>query len=269
MMNLDDFKNCVVVMAHPDDEILWASSLLNGARKIVLCYGDSPASVAVSEGRRALLADFPLPSVVSLGITEPNAFQTADWQRAEENEHGILCGRNTKAYAQSFEAVMAALEGHLQEGDIVVTHNPWGEYGHEEHVQVFRAVSRLKRQKGFRLFVTGYVSDRVLHFMERNMPRLGPTSALLPTDKDLGARLKRLYQAHRSWTWEASYEWPDSECFYEVTNPEAPLRANQRTMVSQPVNVIWLDGQLPAWHRAVRGVKRRLLNLAHRLLRKP
>lgn len=266
-MNLDDFKNCVVVVAHPDDEILWASSLLSSARKIILCYSDIPASTKLSEGRRTLLDNFPLKSVVSLNITESGTYLTANWRKPVENEYGILCGRNRGVYARNFHLLTDALQEHLEDDDVVVTHNPWGEYGHEEHVQVFRAVSKLKQQRDFRLFVTGYVSDRVLHCMEKNTPRLGPASAMLPTDKGLCRTLKQHYQTHHCWTWEDAYLWPDFECFYEVTNPDAPLRASEKTMSSLPVNVIWLDGQLPVWHRALRELKRRLLAIAYNTFR--
>jgi LmbE family N-acetylglucosaminyl deacetylase len=265
MLNLDDFEGCVVVMAHPDDEILWASALLSRARKIVLCYGESPGYPAVGEGRRALLREFPLETVVSLEIPESDVHLAADWRRPVETDYGIACGCNGEAYARNFHLLKEALAAHLAEGDLVITHNPWGEYGHEEHVQVYRAVAAVKRERDFRLFVSGYVSDRVLPFMARNMPRLGGTFAMLPTDKALAERLKRLYQVHDIWTWEDAYAWPDRECFYEVTQPDAPLRADQRTMVSLPVNVLWLDGQLPALRRMLRGVKRRLRTLAYRL----
>ncbi|MBN9052258.1 MAG: hypothetical protein J0H80_00430 [Rhizobiales bacterium] len=91
-MNFDDFKDCIVVVAHPDDEILWASSLLACAKKIIMCYGDSPESAQVSAGRRALLRQFPLKSVVSLDITEARVYQMADWRRPVETAHGIRCG---------------------------------------------------------------------------------------------------------------------------------------------------------------------------------
>lgn len=268
MLTLDDFRRCVVVMAHPDDEILWASSLLAAAKKIILCYGDSPPEPAIGEGRRALLRDFPLKTVVGLNIAESDVHLAVDWRHPVETAYGIQCGRNGDAYARNFHLLREALEDHLEEGDIVVTHNPWGEYGHEEHVQVYRAVADVKRQRNFRLFVTGYVSDRVLHFMEKNMPRLGPAVAMLPTDKDLCQTLKLQYQAHKIWTWEDAYAWPDHECFYEVRHPDAPLRTDERTMVSLPLNILWLDGQLPAWRLKLRGLKRRLRALAYRFSRR-
>lgn len=268
MMTLDEFRNCVIVVAHPDDEILWASSLLAVARKIILCYGESPGYPAVGAGRRALLKEFPLETVVSLDVAESDVHLSANWAHPVETAYGIEVSRNGDAYAKRFHLLREALEAHLEEGDIVVTHNPWGEYGHEEHVQVHRAVADVRQRRNFRLFVTGYVSDRVLRFMEKCTPRLGPAFAMLPTDKALGDALKRQYQANGIWTWEDAYQWPDRECFYEVHDPAAPLRSDERTMVSLPVNVLWLDGQRPIWRRALRGLKQRLRAFAYRLSRR-
>ena len=159
MMTLDDFRNCVVVVAHPDDEILWASSLLAVARKIILCYGESPGYPAVGAGRRALLKEFPLETVVSLDIAESDVHLSANWAHPVETAYGIEVSRNGDAYAKRFHLLREALEAHLEEGDIVVTHNPWGEYGHEEHVQVHRAVADVRQRLNFRLFVTGYVGE--------------------------------------------------------------------------------------------------------------
>lgn len=259
MTNLDDFKAAVIVMAHPDDEILWASSILASAKKIVLCYNQAPNSPEISAGRRTLFDDFPLKTAVTLDITESSSYQTTNWRRPVETPYGLRCGRNAAAYERNFHLLTQALEQHIEEGDVVVTHNPWGEYGHEEHVQVFRAVAHVRKRRPFRLFVTNYASDRALYFMEKNTHRLGAPSVPLPTDKALAERLKRHYQAHNCWTWEDDYEWPSHECFYEVKDPDAPLRRNERTMASGPINVVWLDAHSLVWRRDLRAWKRRLI----------
>jgi hypothetical protein len=258
MLQSSDFHHCVIIMAHPDDEILWASSILAAAKKVVLCFGDT-ADAAVSRGRAALLKEFPLASVISLNLEESRSFLTTDWHHPVETAHGIQCGRDREGYARNYARLSAALDEHVLAGDVVVTHNPWGEYGHEEHVQVYRAVSALKRTRDFRLVVTGYASDRVLSFMQMNMPRLGP-SITLPTDKVLALSLMRHYQKHGSWTWDDGYQWPDQELFYEIQSVDAPLRPIGGTMASFPVNMLSIDGHLPLWHRLLRRVKRRSLN---------
>lgn len=252
------FDSCVIVMAHPDDEVLWASSILRRAKKIIICYNKTLRSEVISAGRVDIFKNFPVENIISLDITESDTYLSTNWCEPVETDHGIYCGRNREDYARNFHLIAAALRDHLDEGDTVVTHNPWGEYGHEEHVQVFRAVSSLKRQKSFRIFVTGYVSDRVVNFMEKNIDRLRSKPVLMPVDKNLCEDIKRHYQENGCWTWEDEYRWPDYECFYEITNPESPLKRNDKTMSSLPVNVIWIDGRLSTVRRTIRNIKMRV-----------
>ena len=34
-------ENFTIVLAHPDDEVIFASSLLKSAKKIIICFGES------------------------------------------------------------------------------------------------------------------------------------------------------------------------------------------------------------------------------------
>ena len=76
----------LAVMAHPDDEVLWASSILASAKKIIICYNEAPNSGDISQGRRTVFQDFPLKTVVDLAITESNTYQTTNWRKPEETE---------------------------------------------------------------------------------------------------------------------------------------------------------------------------------------
>ena len=98
----------------------------------------------------------------------------------------------------------------------MITHAPWGEYGHEDHVQLFRAVDALRAELGFALWVPAYVSDRSAALMRRNLGRLGAPTAPMPTDRALGERLKALYRETGAWTWVDDHAWPDTEVFYPV-----------------------------------------------------
>ena len=46
----------VMVMAHPDDEILWASSILQNAEKIIICFNDLPSNGKLSLSRSILFS---------------------------------------------------------------------------------------------------------------------------------------------------------------------------------------------------------------------
>lgn len=242
---------CGLVFAHPDDEVLWASSVLAGAGKVILCYGDYPGKPLFSEQRRRAVARLPLPGLEALQIEEAAVAGTAAWPFPEEVDEGLAPRRLPfgldaplrQAYARNFARLCAELEVRLAGLAEVVTHNPWGEYGHEEHVQVFRAVRAVQTRLGFRLWVSGYVGDRAMGLMQRNLDLLGPPTRPRPTDPELGDQLRRIYMEDGCWTWPADYVWPEVEWFYPVlsiaeraaqvdiplargTHPVRPVRIN-------------------------------------------
>lgn len=216
---------CVIVLAHPDDEALWTSSLLQTAGKIILCFNDIVEKPAFSARRRQAVAALPLADrLEALGVAEASAFNLAAWPEPQELAHGLrlrplpfgIEGPIARAYLRNFAALQSRLRGHLAPGMDVVTHNPWGEYGHEEHVQVFRAVESLRREIGFRLWVTCHAGAKAGPLMRRHLHRLGPASPPLPTDTAMAARLRDIYAAHRCWTWHTDHAWPAQEWFFPV-----------------------------------------------------
>ena len=47
-----------------------------------------------------------------------------------------------KKYINNFDILVKKLTFELKDFKNVFTHNPWGEYGHEEHIQVFKAIEK-------------------------------------------------------------------------------------------------------------------------------
>ena len=63
-------KKYAVVVAHPDDEILWASSILENAEKIIICFNDLSSNEKLSSSRSRLQLEYPLKNVHFLNIDE-------------------------------------------------------------------------------------------------------------------------------------------------------------------------------------------------------
>jgi LmbE family N-acetylglucosaminyl deacetylase len=223
-------EGAVLVMAHPDDEALWASALLSRTARIVLVFEDIDSFPSWAEGRRRSLAELPLPDVTSLRFREAEVLNGAAWPIPAETPYGLavrprpgtLRGFSARRYQEAFPKLVAALRPLLAGAPAVVTHNPWGEYGHEDHVQVFRAVESLRRELGFPLWVTSYVSDKSYPFMLRHLARLDCSAPELPTDPKLGARLRDIYVRHGCWTWFDDYVWPPAERFLRWLEPDQP-----------------------------------------------
>lgn len=213
----DSLRKAIVVAAHPDDEILWFSSIIDSIDGIILCYLDVDSNPLWSEGRRNALRSYPLPNTTCLAITESEViYDGADWTSSGITEYGLKITKNTNRasrYKNNYATLRSLLEDRLKGYENVYTHNPWGEYGHEEHVQVYRAVKSLQKALSFRLWYPNYFSNKSAFLMNRYLARSPFTSYHRKTDIFLAARIKALYQDNHCWTWYNDYIWPDRECF--------------------------------------------------------
>lgn len=236
-----ELDGATVVMAHPDDEILWASAALGRSRRAILCYGDIPGQEALSQGRAQAMRTYPLEGVTHLAIPESGGFASAGWPLPEETPAGLRCRRNPQRYEANAERLQRELRERLEPGEVVVTHNPWGEYGHEEHVQVHRAVMALAEALRLRVWVSGYCSNHTFLLMQRHLGRLGPPTPALATDEVRTEQLKAHYRHHGCWTWAPEYAWPAHEVYFPVRGGERTKPANGASL---PMNVIWRDSPL-------------------------
>jgi len=231
-------QDAVVVVAHPDDEILWFSSILGHCKSVLVCFGPSATSTqSWDSGRAAVMKTYPLSKVRFLKLRESGAFEAADWRKPVEVDSGLqLRSGHSSLYEQNAEELRRLLEVELNQDSVVVTHNPWGEYGHEEHVQVFRTLMRLKEKLGFDLFVNSYISDRSVELMWRYENRLDGIPVTRETDRELAHKLKNLYLENDCWTWMSDYRWPRYECFYRVIDNAQGVEPGTRA--SFPLNYI-------------------------------
>jgi LmbE family N-acetylglucosaminyl deacetylase len=269
-MSQPDFpERTTLVMAHPDDEALWATSVLSRMERIVFCFEVMASRPDWSEGRRRSLAEYPLPRVTQLGLQESEVFSGAAWPEPEETDYGLKVRRrpgarpgfSEKRYRENHRLLVEELRPILTGYEAVITHNPWGEYGHEEHVQVFRAVANLQAEMGFALWVPGYVSNKSYPLMLRHLSRLDGRVSCQPTDPELGARLKALYTENECWTWFDDYVWPVQECFHRWIGPgEQPAPPRSGSFVK--MNMLWIKWE-PLRRKSLLS---RLLRRAGRLL---
>jgi LmbE family N-acetylglucosaminyl deacetylase len=231
-------QNAVIVVAHPDDEIIWFSSILNQCKSVLVCFGPSATSKeSWDSGRAVLMETYPLTKVRFLKLRQSDAFEAANWSKPKEADSGLQLRRRTSSlYERNAEKLLRILEVELAHESLVFTHNPWGEYGHEEHVQVFRILTELKEKLGFDLFVNSYVSNKSVKLMSRYVQSLEGNPLVRETNKTLAHRLKNLYLENNCWTWMADYEWPEYESFYRVIQPTE--RIELTTSASFPLNYI-------------------------------
>lgn len=203
-----------LVVAHPDDEVLFFSSILSRVERVIVCLPEDEQRTEQTRARRRVAAAYPRGGVDLLALETPGAtpFQVLD----TETEFGVEIrdARARARYERASLLVRAELSERLSGSRVVFTHNPWGEYGHADHVLVHRAVSSVAAQHGFEIWCPNYVSARSLRPAILRIARrdFGPPVELR-TDIELANRVKQLYVQESCWTVAAGFDWPRAEWF--------------------------------------------------------
>lgn len=219
-----------VVVAHPDDEALWVSSALRGASRVVFCFGAPHGRPEKARARRNAVAALALPGLANLAIPESGAGFSFDWSRPEWSDVGLVITdpRASARYRENFESLVAALKPLLSDVDAVYTHNPWGEYGHSEHVQVYRALSSLQLELGFTIWFSNYVGERSWPMARALIDTpLWFSRRRMPSHSALARRLQWTYLRHGAWTWNWTHRWPPEQLLY-AQSPQKEM--NDRTL---------------------------------------
>ncbi len=207
----------VIVVAHPDDEALWLSAVLAQADRVVFCYGDQfgGAGEKKSAARRRAVAALPLPGIINLALPESGTRKLVDWARTTFSPAGITIAdaAGQARYEANFTALLARLRPALAGCTAVFTHNPWGEYGHPEHVQVYRAVAALQAELGYTIWFSNYAGPLTWRLARDSETRFAGRQIVQP-DKRLAHSLCRVYTRAGAWTWPLAHRWPRTEILY-------------------------------------------------------
>ena len=156
-------EGSVLVVAHPDDEILWFGSVAPEVDQIVICFLHDPGHPELTDARTRVLADHPWSDRIHcLGLTETGAFDHARWPAPKTTRFGLKIVGSRKiarTYRQCARELHEALRPIVSKATHVFTHNPWGEYGHEEHVMVHRVATLLAQKAGTPVWYSNYASN--------------------------------------------------------------------------------------------------------------
>jgi hypothetical protein len=262
-----------LVVAHPDDEILWFSSVFTAVKQIFVCYLDVPGQNTWTAGRRTVAASYPMDNVTFLGLTESVAFRGADWDDPRLVDEGLEVSRragtmaafDAHLYRKNYHRLHALLRNSLSGYSTVITHNPWGEYGHEEHVQVYRAVSSLSRTMPFDVWFSNYCSNRSYRLMLKSSSGFRSNAEAFPTRPEAAKPIESLYRSNHCWTWSFDdYRYFPQECF--ISDRPADPKADMGSTL--PLNFIKVDDRVPqprpvTWRKRLRKFKGRVRSWGH------
>ncbi len=224
-------KNYAVVVAHPDDEILWASSILENADKIIICFNNLPSNNKLSSSRSKLQLKYPLRNAYFLNIDEASVnSQKVYFEKKYETIYGIKGKKNQNEYKKSFLELTNSLANYLSNIDTVYTHSPWGEYGNVDHIQIFNVIKNLSEIYSYKIFIFGSFAAKNYEYMKSKISLI-TSSQKFPVNKSIYQSIKKLYIKCNCWTWDKNYNLNDYDIFFEIY----PNDINHRIIPKKPI----------------------------------
>ena len=179
----------VLIVAHPDDEILWFSPM--SFDLIVIAFLARHDKPYAKYCRESAIAEHPLSEKIILLRLEESGFWK-DNSRVEQ-------------YKISRERMYDALSDIKQEYLItkIFTHNSKGEYGHDDHILVNEVVTSL------------FEEIEIFCPVELNLITDEDDIICIPNDVDFYKQVKAVYCKNKAWTWEHDY-LPPAELYYSL-----------------------------------------------------
>lgn len=210
-------EKSVLVVAHPDDEVLWFSSILDAVTSVVMVFTDAEHRPERGDMRRAAIAEHRYrDKIVTLDIEQVQSHDASAWPYPDETDYGLrLAGMQEldAPYAAQAQRVTTALAPLLANVRNVFTHNPWGEYGHEDHVQLSKVATRLAIENGASVWYNNYVSGKSSRLMRQYVGEFATDYYTMEVDRAEATQIAASYMKNGAWTFEDDYAWFPSECF--------------------------------------------------------
>ena len=105
----------VVVVAHPDDEVLWFASVLPRADNVILAFGPYGQVPHLGVARDEAVAELPFPTTF-LRLEEAGSYATANWDSPVPTPNGIALDRAPPDVLGAYEANALALRDFITSG---------------------------------------------------------------------------------------------------------------------------------------------------------
>lgn len=235
-------QDSVLVVAHPDDEILWFGSVVGKVASIVICFEADPANPELSEARRKCIDEHPYRDrIINLGLEETRAFNKAGWPQPEQTDAGLDIAKDPQI-AAVYERRAQELRSALDKTELpianVFTHNPWGEYGHEEHVMVSRAATAWAGHRNAAVWYDNYASNWSYGLMLAHLEVSGRRWIKAEVAMQEMHDIADIYKKHGAWTWLDDYEMFHHDHF--IQGP-LPAKDSFRPQSLLPINLLRLD----------------------------
>lgn len=142
--------NKVMFVAHPDDDALWGGDhlLKDGKEYLVVCITCGSVKKRVDEFTKVM--NNTNSEYVILGFPDKTNGEKDNWETVKDD------------IKKDLKEILS-----LKDWDLVVTHNPEGEYGHIHHIMTNEIVTNLANKEKLMYFGKYYKKDILTDYKEQ------------------------------------------------------------------------------------------------------
>lgn len=153
--NFGDGKT-VLVFAHLDDELLWMGPFLGHA--LALVQAGPATSTATADQMKNFYASKSVYRNPQELIFAFKPIPTEQYLKESKPDYRCFRDLNQYSYAKTFDALYPILDNLKRKGAArIITHNPWGEYGHPNHRNVSAVVREIAVKLGLEVWISEVV----------------------------------------------------------------------------------------------------------------
>jgi len=184
MDNLTE-KITTLIIAHPDDEVIFGFGIIKQVKRIICCVSDSNSNFPKCSSwhrswmyrQRALEEVGKLLGVEIINLNYNSMFATMPKEE-------IIKLSNT-------------INNLIKDEEIVFTHNSWGEYGHPDHILVHNII----KQTGKTILTSNIMLDNNFTGFKKYQISDPENYQIVTNDIELYLKCKMIYTKYKCWTW--------------------------------------------------------------------
>lgn len=151
-LDLDEIDKLMIV-AHPDDETLWGGAELLKDDYLVVCITCGEQRNRSNEFKKVM--QISNNKYIMLGIPDKTLGNRSDW----------------KKHRSTIIKHLTKIVNH-KDWDLIVTHNPDGEYGHEHHKMTNEMVQNITPNKDVLYYFGRYVRPSKIKAVSGNLTKI-------------------------------------------------------------------------------------------------
>lgn len=185
-------KKVLMILAHPDDEILFGWPIFMGdyKRTLIMCSTD----FGNKQRQWCSQRKFPLLDICKQSGTDVVCFDNPSSFFRLSNRDGTLSG--------VFNKILQQVDKIQEDYDFIFTHNPHGEYGHIDHRMLFNLVLSCSKKPILYTDIL-FGSDWPLFENSERVKKLYYQDKVedCVLNKDLYNKYEGVYRSYRVWAW--------------------------------------------------------------------